>query len=377
MNTNETLDTSEIKKINYKNIFQYIYDNKRTSKQNIAHALSLSLPTVSQSLKSLELAGLIRREGFFQSTGGRKAQMIYCEQNAKIAIGVSILQESVQLCAVNLFGTILKEADYPIIFQNTEQYHQSVSKLICNLVDRLPDHSNRILGVGIAIQGLVSSDGKQVVYGPILKNTGSTCELFQRHIPYPCHLIHDTEASATAEFWQNKDPQNAIYLVLNHNLGGALIVNGTIQQGGGIIEHITLVPGGKTCYCGKNGCVEAYCSANSLQQEMGLDFEIFFQQMRAGNKTYQTIWERYLKMLALTIDNMRMLVDCKFMLGGYMQQFLSDQDIELLTGYIYEQSAFPDLPVLFLRSQYGARAAMLGAAIFYIDNHLNDLGQNL
>ena len=57
MNGNESLTTTEIKKQNCKKVFDYLYQNQRTSKQTIAQALGLSMPTVSQNLKLLEGAG--------------------------------------------------------------------------------------------------------------------------------------------------------------------------------------------------------------------------------------------------------------------------------------------------------------------------------
>ncbi|MEM5769689.1 MAG: ROK family transcriptional regulator [Bacillota bacterium] len=369
----EALTTAEIKKLNCEKIFNYIYKSKRTSKQTIAQALALSMPTVSQNLKLLEGLGLIERNGFYESTGGRKAQMIHCVQNARIAIGITILEEAVQLCAVDLFGYIMKEESYPLTFQNTQRYYQQIGDLVVRLAAGLHDSKGQVLGVGIAIQGLVSPDGEEVTFGNILGNTGSTRQLFQQYLPYPCHLIHDTEASAMAEFWHNEEIQDAIYLVLNRNLGGALVVGGKIHQGSGIIEHMTLVPGGRPCYCGKQGCVEAYCSANSLRQASGLPFELFFQQMRAGREKYRAIWEQYLRDLALSIDNMRMLVGCQFMIGGFLQQFMVAEDLELLARFVREQTAFPALPVSFVQSRHGPRAAMLGAAIYYIDLFLKNI----
>ena len=66
MNGNESLTTTEIKKQNCKKVFDYLYQNQRTSKQTIAQALGLSMPTVSQNLKLLEGAGVVRRDGFYE-----------------------------------------------------------------------------------------------------------------------------------------------------------------------------------------------------------------------------------------------------------------------------------------------------------------------
>ena len=104
MNGNESLTTTEIKKQNCKKVFDYLYQNQRTSKQTIAQALGLSMPTVSQNLKLLEGAGMVRRDGFYESTGGRKAHVLRFVQDARVAVGVAILEGSVQLCAVDLLG---------------------------------------------------------------------------------------------------------------------------------------------------------------------------------------------------------------------------------------------------------------------------------
>ena len=39
------------------------------------------------------------------------------------------------------------------------------------------------------------------------------------------------------------------------------------QDHGGAVEHMTLIPGGRQCYCGKSGCMETYCSVNALLLE--------------------------------------------------------------------------------------------------------------
>ena len=239
MNGNESLTTTEIKKQNCKKVFDYLYQNQRTSKQTIAQALGLSMPTVSQNLKLLEGAGVVRRDGFYESTGGRKAHVLRFVQDARVAVGVAILEGSVQLCAVDLLGEVLREETHPLPYENSDGYYQQVGRLVRGLMAHLPYGKERVLGVGIAIQGLVSADGERVVYGAILNNNGVTREMFQRYIPYPCRLLHDTEVGAAAEFWHNQEIRDAIYLVLNRNMGGALVVDGKVQQGRAVASSST------------------------------------------------------------------------------------------------------------------------------------------
>lgn len=59
-------------KINKSKVYQYIYKSKVTSKLQIVSDLQMGLSTVSQNLNLLEQEGLIERNGYFDSTGGRK-----------------------------------------------------------------------------------------------------------------------------------------------------------------------------------------------------------------------------------------------------------------------------------------------------------------
>ena len=85
----KSITTITLKKINKKSVYQYIYEHRQTAKQQI---VTMGLSTVSQNLNVLEKEGLISRDGFFESTGGRKAQVIQIVPEYRIAVGVGILK---------------------------------------------------------------------------------------------------------------------------------------------------------------------------------------------------------------------------------------------------------------------------------------------
>ena len=91
--------------ITRKRVYELIYKTQHISKQDIAYQLTLSLPTVSQQLQSLEASGLIERNGSFASTGGRKAQIISCIYDARISIGIEIRLHTLSMAAIDLRGT--------------------------------------------------------------------------------------------------------------------------------------------------------------------------------------------------------------------------------------------------------------------------------
>ena len=83
----KSVTTLTLKQINKRTVYQYIYRQRETSKFQIVQDLNMGLSTVSQNLTTLEKEGLIERNGYFASTGGRKAQIIRIVPDLRIAIG--------------------------------------------------------------------------------------------------------------------------------------------------------------------------------------------------------------------------------------------------------------------------------------------------
>ncbi|HCT90433.1 MAG TPA: NagC family transcriptional regulator, partial [Lachnospiraceae bacterium] len=163
-------------------------------------------------------------------------------------------------------------------------------------------------------------------------------------IKYPCMFSHDTEAAAFTEIWRRKHT-DFLYLTINTTIGGALVIDGKLHNGAGRIsgtlEHMCLYPDGKPCYCGRQGCVEAYCSMGALLKDARVaTLNEFFSKIEDGNAGFLQIWHNFLRNLAMAINNSIHLIDCDVVLGGLISLFLTDDDIELLQQYICEINSF-------------------------------------
>ena len=259
--------TITLKKINREKVYQYIYREKQTSKLQIVQDLQMGLSTVSQNLNALEQDGLICRDGYFESTGGRKAQVIQIVTDVKIAIGIGLLKNMFHIAAVDLYGEAMAMDTIALPYENTAEYYAELAQNIEKFIDKNGYDRDRILGVSIATQGIISPDGSAVTYGAIMHNTKMKLSDFTSRIPYPCHLEHDSKSAAYLELWNHFDLNDAVVFLLNRNLGGAVIMNHHVHQGSfmhsGAIEHMCIDPNGPLCYCGSHGCLETYCSALS------------------------------------------------------------------------------------------------------------------
>ena len=372
------LTTIALKKINRSKIYQYIYRSKLTSKLQIVQDLQMGLSTVSQNLNLLENEGLIEKNGYFDSTGGRKANAIQIVSDFRISIGVGILKNMFHITAIDLYGNTVYTDTIPLTYSNTAAYYQQITDKVKDFIDKNQYPENKILGVSIATQGITSPDNTTVIYGNIMNNTGMRLKDFSRHLPYPCHLEHDSKSAAFLELWNHPELDSAVVLLLNRNLGGAIITNHQIHQGrsmhSGTIEHICVNPDGPLCYCGNRGCLETYCSANSLEQASGMTIKEFFPLLRE-KKSPQLIqiWEDYLKHLAFAMKNLNLVIDAPIIISGYLAPYFTENDTDYLLRQINSMTPFELKEEQILVGTHGQYTPAIGAALFYVKEFIQSV----
>lgn len=372
------LTTIALKKINRSKIYQYIYRSKLTSKLQIVQDLQMGLSTVSQNLNLLENEGLIEKNGYFDSTGGRKANAIQIVSDFRISIGVGILKNMFHITAIDLYGNTVYTDTIPLTYSSTAVYYQQITDKVKDFIDKNQYPENKILGVSIATQGITSPDNTTVIYGNIMNNTGMRLKDFSRHLPYPCHLEHDSKSAAFLELWNHPELDSAVVLLLNRNLGGAIITNHQIHQGrsmhSGTIEHICINPDGPLCYCGNRGCLETYCSANSLEQASGMAIKEFFPLLRE-KKSPQLIqiWEDYLKHLAFAMKNLNLVIDAPIIISGYLAPYFTEDDTDYLLRQINSMTPFELKEEQILVGTHGQYTPAIGAALFYVKEFIQSV----
>ena len=369
--SNSGMTTIEVKRINRSKVYQMIYEKRSISKQDLAQELHMGLTTVTQNLKALEKDGWIHRTGYYESTGGRKAQAIEIVPNARTTIGVFILKRSILLVAVDLYSNVMQQKTVTETFSATETYYQFLGKEVMRFANHVESNPDKISGVGIAIQGILSPDRSKIQYGKLLQHTGLNTADLTRYIPYPCFTEHDSKAAAFAEIWNQPQLSDAVVFLLNKNLGSALVIHGEVHQGksmhSGTIEHMCIVPNGTPCYCGGKGCLETYCSAESLQSQIhGNSFESFFQSVRENEPKSKAIWEMYLSKLAAAIQNVNTVIDSDVILSGFLVPYLTEADLEFLKQKITEPPFFAERDITIQLGKHGEFAPAIGAALPFV-----------
>lgn len=315
-----------IKAQNRSNIYQFLYDNGCASRQDIVIGLHISLPTVTQNLNNMIAEGLICEQGTVGNTGGRRATTYSIVPNAHTAIGLDITRNHVTAVVVNLCGEIIYTLRMRLKFDRSDAYYQRLGEIVETVILNSGIKKETLLGIGIGVPGLVTANNQTIFSGKILNFTGANCDEFSKYIPFPTALFNDANAAGFAEMWADKDTENAFYIMLSSNVGGAIIINNQVYSGecvkSGEVGHLQIVSGGKPCYCGQNGCMDAYCAATVLSSLTNENLQEFFNKLDQNDPECVKTWDEYLNHLATTVNMVRMLFDCKIILGGYVGSYM-------------------------------------------------------
>lgn len=343
-------------------ILNYILSHQTTSKAELAKELSLSMPTVLANVNALLANGIVTEQGEYESTGGRKAKSIGVNKEYAYSIGVIISANHLEMVLLNLGYEIERIQRLRLKFSPDIEYCREAAQRIEAFIqeDTVPKN---ILGVGIAIPGIIDVERHIVTKSHALNLENYSLNFLEQTFRLPVHFENDANAAMLAE--NQLEAESALYISLNHTLGGAFSINGHLFRGenekAGEFGHMILVPNGRKCYCGKAGCADAYCAASVLTNNREITLDAFMQKLQQGNKAACAKWEEYLNHLAILIANLRMAYDMDIILGGEVGGILAEYMMPLSQKVMQYNGFDHDVSYLKLCS-YSKGASAVGVA---------------
>ena len=103
------------------------------------------------------------------------------------------------------------------------------------------------------------------------KNTVPLAAMLSEQLKAPCTLGNDANAAALGE-WRygcGHGCTDLLVATLGTGLGSGFVIDGRLLIGpfgnAGELGHITLVPGGRDCGCGRQGCLETYVNISGIR----------------------------------------------------------------------------------------------------------------
>lgn len=357
----------------------YILDHNGVSRQEIAAALGFSMPTVFQNVSDLIGAGLVCENGAYDSTGGRKAKILSIREGVCCAVGMEITAHHVRLLLMDLCLKVLDMEQTQCAYEDTTAYYMGLGRLVQAFLEKNhagPGMAQKVTGVGIALPGIIDQEKKLLVRSHALGVENVPLWQFSQNIPYSVRIGNDANLAAYSEKLRLR--RNAIYISLNDTVGGAVYQNGELYLGdrfkSGEVGHMIVVPGGRRCYCGKQGCLDAYCAAKVLRrEESDRSLSGFFEALEGGDPDCEKRWDEYLEHLAAAVSNLRMVLDCEIMLGGQVGGYMGGH-LRSFSDKLRKYNNF-DTDASYISIGTSKReCASTGAARMMIDRYLTGEG---
>ncbi len=256
----------------------HVWREGPVSRARIGELLGLNLPTVSNCVGELLEKGEIIEEGYAESTGGRKPQLLSVNAKKGSVIGVTFSTRGISSAWADLRGTLNNIRIYP--FSTSEGKDKALATLSQAIRDqwdavRLSPEAGPVKQIGIGISGLVNArEGISLGFPRFDEWVDVPLRsIFEREFKVPVvvdnHIVAVTLAESIAG--QLKDFENALYVQLGPGLGVGILINGRIYRGSklnvGEFGHTTVTENGPICYCGNYGCLESLASDYALVQQ--------------------------------------------------------------------------------------------------------------
>ena len=188
----------------------------------------------------------------------------------KLAIGIDIGGTNTVFGLVDEQGNCLaqnslKTTDFPLV----EDFVANVVKEINLLIST--QNSIEIIGMGIGAPNGNFYTGS-IDFAPNLKWKGRIplAKLFAAYFNFPVFLTNDANAAAIGEsiYGAAKEVNDFIMVTLGTGLGSGFVVNGNLVYGhdgfAGELGHTIVEKNGRSCGCGRKGCLETYASASGI-----------------------------------------------------------------------------------------------------------------
>jgi predicted NBD/HSP70 family sugar kinase len=274
---------------------------------------------------------------------------------------------------------IIAEDSYP--FDRKLTARECIDELgvrVLKLLEKNEIPLEQCIGVGVGIPGTIDRREGKVVYSnnirwedvPIVKQLG-------RVIPCPVRIANNADCAALGEqlAGAGKDYTNVVMFVLGNGVGGGVILNGEVFEGGVMggseIGHMVVRTNGRQCTCGRKGCLEAYASVRALKESAAkaagrlLTLEEIFEKDAGGDIAVQEVIEQYEDMLGNGVVNLVNLFRPQLVLIGGE---ISDHAARLMPAlekmmredcFGGAHTAIPDIAV----AELGGNAGIIGAAM--------------
>lgn len=196
---------------------------------------------------------------------------------SEVILAVDLSGSSFDVGLVTMRGDLLDRARSRVDHDlSAEKLWGQLIELLDSQRERSRQHQVQIVAVGVSCAGTIGRNLSTV--SPINLPAWYNFELGQRllaHLGLPVFGDLDAKSLALSEGWLGaaKGSKNFCAISVGEGVGGGIVIDGQLLEGAtgnaGHVGHVIVVPGGRRCGCGAQGCLEAEASGLAIESITG------------------------------------------------------------------------------------------------------------
>ncbi|GAA0651837.1 ROK family transcriptional regulator [Kutzneria viridogrisea] len=247
------------------------------SRVELAERTGLTPQTVSNIVRRLIGEGLVAEAGTARSTGGKPRVLLRVVPSAYYAAGVHIDPERLTGVVLDLAGGVVARSQWHAQDSSPGAVVGTMGRLLTQLLRRAGVPRARVLGLGVAAPGPLDAQRRRLIMPPNLDGWTDVAlaDVLEQRTRLPVVIDNDATAAAIGERWVGGAAGSFLYVYCGAGIGGGLVLADQVHRGttgnAGELGHVTVQPGGRLCFCGKHGCLEAYCSMRAIVAQARAD----------------------------------------------------------------------------------------------------------
>lgn len=313
-------------------------------------------------------------------------------------IGVDIGGTNIKIGLVDDSLEIIEQTSIPFPHEGAQTVADRLAEAARGVLSAAGVKAAELQSIGVVIPGSIDPTGEVVINAYNLGfHDVPFKKLIAAHFPNtPVFMANDANGAALAELYKGAfvGCRTAVLLTLGTGLGGGIILNGKMFNGGmnqgTELGHAYLVDGGEHCTCGNNGCMEAYCAASALAREGAramqrdprgllsersggnaalIDAKMVVDCAKAGDVTAKRVFDEYIGHLSSACASFFNILDPEVIaIGGGLcgaGEFLFAPLRERITEKCFYKSHGAVVPAVM-----GNDAGIIGAAMLRRDTEL-------